>query len=148
MGLDIVFDGIRVPWNSTEYSIELRKISSHSMLHETFIVPWISMEFLPGFRESLEFREIPRNLVMEPSFMELLKFHGIRWNVFQVCGFNGIPCNSMEFGVSVKFHGILKVPLNSMEPSLWHRKVSPWNFIEWNFWWISLLHVIVYQIIH
>ena len=45
--------------------------------------------------------------------------------------FHGIPWNSMEFGVDIKFHGTFKVPWNSMELPFWPRKV-PWNSMEFH----------------
>ena len=111
-----------------------------------------------------------------------MEFHGIwlcsliPWNflnsmelLFQVSWFHGIPWNSMEFGVSIKFHGTFKVPWNSMELLFWHGKVSlnsmefhgtsgefhgiPWNSMElWNINinkfhnWGSVFHRLLYDI--
>ena len=70
------------------------------------------------------------------EFGDGAKFHGtskIPWNSMEpfsyVCGFHGVPWNSMELGAGVKFHGTFKVPWNSMEPPSPPKKV-PWNSME------------------
>ena len=76
-------------------------------------VPWNSVELgdspFGGPRVPWNFL----SLHLPWDFRSFVEFHGTSHLVM------GIPWNSMEFGYIVKFHGTLKIPLNSMELLDW-----------------------------
>ena len=119
---DFLFGHSRVPRNSMVHPIEVISKSHgipwnwvilHLAAPEFHGISWNSMELgdsrFGGPRVPLDFVW----LYLPWNFRSFMEFHGTSHLDM------GIPWNSMEFGYIVKFHGTLKIPLNSMELLNW-----------------------------
>ena len=92
-------------WNLMSFKLTIRQICYHHGITWNFV----SLQVRWNFHSSMGFHgKCHHGLVMEPSSKELLKFHGIPWNLpHGLEMFHGITWNSIALlASSIEFHGI------------------------------------------